>query len=100
MDRELTFSQMEMCTLESIKKVNQMVKVNISGEMVQSILANSKMDSSMAKVNGKVGKVPNVISMRGIIQMIRSMDLAFSNGLVVTCTKESIRMMKEMGMVK
>jgi hypothetical protein len=54
----------------------------------------------MVKADGKVVKVHNVINMMEIMLMIKRMDLVFLFGLQVILTKENIKMMKEMDMVK
>lgn len=54
----------------------------------------------MVKVNGKVEEEHNVISMKVIIKMIKSMGLVFSLGQVAMFIKENIKKTREMVMEK
>lgn len=54
----------------------------------------------MGKEDGKVAKVLNVIIMKEIIVMIKSMAMVFSNGPVEILIKGNTKMMKEMVMEK
>lgn len=54
----------------------------------------------MAKVNGGVDVVLNLIVMKATIQMIVSLDMDSLHGQVATYIKVSTKMMKEMVMVK
>jgi hypothetical protein len=53
---------------------------------------------STARVDGRVEKDHNATSMKEITALTRSMASESSLGLVVTFTKESIKMMKEKAM--
>lgn len=57
-----------------------MVKVNIHGKMVSSILESLKMVWSMGKVNGRVVKGHNVTNMKVIMLMIKNKVLVSSLG--------------------
>ena len=54
----------------------------------------------MAKANGRAARDHSAIPMKEIISMIKSMGSEFSNGQVAIHTKENIKMMKEMVLVK
>lgn len=54
----------------------------------------------MAKANGRVARDHSAIPMKEIILMIRNMGSVFFNGQVAIHTKENIKMMKEMALVR
>lgn len=98
--KEQIYLTMEIFILGNTKMVSQMGKGNTLGETVKYMLVSLEMVSSMEKANGDLEKVHNVISMKEIILMIRSMVLVFSSGQVGTATKENIKMMREMDLEK
>lgn len=53
MEKELTFSQMVICTLVTMFKENHKVKVYINGKMVVYIVESSKKVLNMEKENGE-----------------------------------------------
>lgn len=54
----------------------------------------------MGKVDGKVAKGLSQINMKETIALIKNMGLVFSLGQVEISTRESIKKMREMGMVR
>ena len=77
-----------------------MAEDSITGRMVLFILENLNKVSNMVKEDGKVEKVLNAISMKVIINMIKSMDMEYLFGKVEIVTKENIKKTKEMVKVK
>lgn len=99
-DKEQIFLLMVISTLENIKMENQKVKDNIPGRTAHSTLENSRMDLSTARVDGRVVRDHNAISMKETMSQIRNLAMEFLLGQVEIFIKVNIKRMREMAMVK
>jgi hypothetical protein len=95
MGKALTFSQTQMFIQENIKKASLMEKANTLGKMHLFISENSSRDSNTVKASGRVAKGLNATSMKGTMQMTRSLAAEFSIGQVEIATRVNTETMKE-----
>jgi len=90
MVKEQTYSRMVTPTPDLINRVNQTVKVNISGNLVVFMSENSRRASSTAKANGRsrLMSIPAINTMEST-KMIGKMATVYSLGRAEMSTRET-----------